>query len=237
MDRKNAMPIIGVIKARECPLCGHHEVGVVTVNGDFYPLRPGTCVQVIDSYSEQEFKQTPQTSRAFINSSAFGMNHNLAKPAVDNSKKLSDLRPWLPSVFMPVKRMRLKYGVLVDQTIDDSQVDAELYASAYLKKLELLVEKETFTDITVALDRFFSAPQLASENPRTVVMNMWQELDEVREPVKKMCAWIDNPSDDILDSMMEYDDMLNDHHEAPSLNTVKKELQHLGFSDFLGLLF
>jgi len=234
LDKKNTMPVIGVIKARECPLCGHHEVGVVTVNGDFYPLRPGTCIQVLDSSIEPEPKQTPQTSDTFINNPAcFNVPPDLTRPSVDN-EKFSALKPWLPSLFMSVKRMRLKYGVLIDQTIDDGQVDAELYASAYLKKLEYLLEKETFTGITVLLDKFFSAPQLASENPKTVVMNMWQELDEVREPVEKMCAWLNNPADnDILNGMMEHD--VDNCQGLPSLDTVKEELQQLRLADFLGL--
>lgn len=31
----------GVITARTCNCCGHHEIGIVTPEGDYVPLKPG----------------------------------------------------------------------------------------------------------------------------------------------------------------------------------------------------
>ena len=40
--------IEGVVTARPCDCCGHHEIGLVTASGDYIPLRPGMRVRIID---------------------------------------------------------------------------------------------------------------------------------------------------------------------------------------------
>ena len=40
--------IEGVVTARSCECCGHHEIGIVIGTGDFIPLRPGMKVRIID---------------------------------------------------------------------------------------------------------------------------------------------------------------------------------------------
>ena len=45
--------ISGIITARDCPYCGHHEIGVTTGDGIFYPLRPGTRVQILEEIPPQ----------------------------------------------------------------------------------------------------------------------------------------------------------------------------------------
>ncbi|BBO71919.1 hypothetical protein DSCA_58490 [Desulfosarcina alkanivorans] len=37
----------GVVTARPCDCCGHHEVGIVTAAGDYLPLRPGMQVRIL----------------------------------------------------------------------------------------------------------------------------------------------------------------------------------------------
>jgi hypothetical protein len=32
--------IEGVVTARPCDCCGHHEIGIVTASGSYIPLRP-----------------------------------------------------------------------------------------------------------------------------------------------------------------------------------------------------
>jgi hypothetical protein len=39
-------PIKGVVTARPCEHCGHHEMGVVTDEGHFIALRPGLIVEI-----------------------------------------------------------------------------------------------------------------------------------------------------------------------------------------------
>lgn len=45
-DRK---PVIqGVVKARKCRHCGHHEIGIITRSGEYIPLKPGMKVAVLE---------------------------------------------------------------------------------------------------------------------------------------------------------------------------------------------
>jgi hypothetical protein len=37
----------GVVTARLCDCCGHHEIGVVDANGAYIPLRPGMRVRIL----------------------------------------------------------------------------------------------------------------------------------------------------------------------------------------------
>ncbi len=37
----------GIITSRQCPECGHHEVGFITEDGVFHPLRPGTMIRTL----------------------------------------------------------------------------------------------------------------------------------------------------------------------------------------------
>jgi hypothetical protein len=39
-------PIKGVITARTCEHCGHHEIGIITDEGQFVSLRPGMVVEI-----------------------------------------------------------------------------------------------------------------------------------------------------------------------------------------------
>ena len=41
------LPIKGVVKAKECSSCGHHEVGIITEAGGFIALKPGMKIAVL----------------------------------------------------------------------------------------------------------------------------------------------------------------------------------------------
>jgi hypothetical protein len=41
--------IIGTVTTRKCPTCGHHEVGIISNDGVFYPFKVGDAVQVLDT--------------------------------------------------------------------------------------------------------------------------------------------------------------------------------------------
>jgi hypothetical protein len=43
--KPNSM-IQGVVRARKCRHCGHHEVGIVTKPGEFLALKPGMRIMV-----------------------------------------------------------------------------------------------------------------------------------------------------------------------------------------------
>ena len=40
------LPIEGTVTARLCECCGHHEIGIVTPSGEYFPLKPGMQVTV-----------------------------------------------------------------------------------------------------------------------------------------------------------------------------------------------
>jgi len=43
----NEKSVRGVVTARKCDCCGHHEVGITTQTGEYIPLKPGMVVEII----------------------------------------------------------------------------------------------------------------------------------------------------------------------------------------------
>jgi hypothetical protein len=39
-------PIIGVVTARKCEHCGHHEIGITAAEGRYIALKPGMVVEI-----------------------------------------------------------------------------------------------------------------------------------------------------------------------------------------------
>jgi hypothetical protein len=37
-----------IVTSRECPLCGHHEIGYIKQDGVFHPLKPGARIQTLE---------------------------------------------------------------------------------------------------------------------------------------------------------------------------------------------
>ena len=44
--------ITGIVTARKCEYCDHHEIGVTTQNGEYLPLKPGMKVEIIGGDSD-----------------------------------------------------------------------------------------------------------------------------------------------------------------------------------------
>jgi hypothetical protein len=44
---KKERSVRGVVTSRKCESCGHHEIGIITENGDYLSLKPGMRVEVI----------------------------------------------------------------------------------------------------------------------------------------------------------------------------------------------
>jgi len=38
--------IEGVVTARKCDCCGHHEIGITTQTGEYISLKPGMKIQI-----------------------------------------------------------------------------------------------------------------------------------------------------------------------------------------------
>ncbi len=38
----------GIVTARKCDACGHHELGITAQNGTYIPLKPGMKIRVME---------------------------------------------------------------------------------------------------------------------------------------------------------------------------------------------
>jgi len=46
--------IRGMVTARKCDCCGHHEVGVTTQKGEYIPLKPGMIIEILPVHKNSE---------------------------------------------------------------------------------------------------------------------------------------------------------------------------------------
>ena len=53
-EKKNNLnkAVTGVVTARKCKHCDHHEIGVTTQTGEYVPLKPGMKVVIIGGDSD-----------------------------------------------------------------------------------------------------------------------------------------------------------------------------------------
>ncbi len=223
MTNRKDMPISGTVTARNCPTCGHHEIGLVSENGAFRSLKPGTRVLVMD---DDEPIQT-ETQREEV--------HATCETAEEPSQTLEG-RYWIPEPLKGDRRMRLKYGVVISEPTESVPLNKNLYESAYLQKLMFLIEKEVYVPIAVILDRFFVAPHLASGETRDIITNMWEELEEIRQPVEKMTEWFDKPDEKTLQLLVQPGTMESLEGTPISDEDALEEQRALTLEEFLDLL-
>lgn len=209
----------GMVTSRECPLCGHHEIGFVTQGGKFHPLRPGTFIQVVEPPAQVE------------------PIRDELKPSTSTQKEAPLAhRLWIPEPLRGDKALRLKYGVMVNAPLSKGGISGGLYELAYLAKLERLIEKVLDVPLPVILDRFFSAPHLASGNARQIAEVMYHELEEIRRPVQLMQNWLERKGDRNLAELIAPKDLETLAQEPADDAQVEKELEGLTLEEFLGML-
>lgn len=46
------IPTKGVVTAKTCDCCGHHEIGIILENGRFLALKPGMMVEILEPLTE-----------------------------------------------------------------------------------------------------------------------------------------------------------------------------------------
>jgi hypothetical protein len=44
--------ITGIVTAKKCDCCGHHEMGITSETGNYIPFKPGMLVKIIGENSE-----------------------------------------------------------------------------------------------------------------------------------------------------------------------------------------
>lgn len=217
-------PLVGTVTTRLCPMCGHHEIGFTTGDGVFHPLRPGTLIQIFDA------RDTGPTVRGHVEPSGAAVTGD-----VEEDHGIS--RAWVPDPLWNNRRLRLKYGVMLRGDISVEPISSALYQAAYLDKLGSLIEKEIYTPLPVILDRYFTAPHLATGSPRQIAEAMLREVEEVQEPVSSVHEWLQTRDSRVFGQ---------DDTEAVSQNSsgeeglieevLVKELEDLTLEDFFNLL-
>ena len=171
MANSKGVPFPGIVTARNCPTCGHHEIGLISENGIFHPLKPGTRVVMMDETEPENLQ-------------AQGNAIPLACETREEASTSLEGKFWIPEPLKGDRIMRLKYGVVIQKEVGSVPMNGHIYESAYMQKLSYLLEKEVYIPIAVILDRFFVAPHLASGETRDTVSNMWDELEEIRQPAE-----------------------------------------------------
>ena len=208
-----------MVASRSCPQCGHHEVGFVTEDGAFHPLRPGTLIQISEPPSSFEADEKgPETLLQ-----------------MDETEQIA-YRIWVPEPLRGDKLLRLKYSVMVKEHLFNCKMSGGLYELAYLEKLERLIEKVLDIPLPVILDRFFTAPYLASGNPWQIAEAMYRELDEIKRPVVLMRNWLERGDAESLEELIKPKSIRDLGQEPAEDETLKKELEKLTFEEFLEML-
>jgi len=224
MTNRNKIPSSGTVTARNCPTCGHHEIGLVLEDGVFRPLKTGTRVVILD---ETEPGQIPTQA---LNTPP--TTETLKEPSLT----LLEGRYWVPEPLRGDRRMRLKYGVVIQEQAETAPVNSHIYESAYLRKLHYLLEKEVYVPIAVILDRFFVAPHLATGETRDMAANMWEELEEIRLPVEQVKQWLIKPNEETLKDLIHPGTVPELEHAPISEEAALEEQRALDLEDFLTLL-
>ena len=212
----------GIVISRECPLCGHHEIGYITQDGFFHPLKPGTRIRTLGQFQDVVVPEMGSSDSRIVPE-----EEEVCRP---------QYKVWIPEPLRGIQRCRLKYGVLIEENSSEGEISREAYAFAYLEKLQRLIEKEIHTPVAVLLDRYFASPNLATGDSRQIARALWQELDEIKAPVALVEGWLEKRDEESVKRMIDSvsDEGLVD--QPVSEEEERKELEGLSLEKFLGLL-
>jgi hypothetical protein len=177
--------LVGIVASRTCPLCGHNLVGFTTGDGEFHALKPGTPIRLLEGPELPTADKRPKG----LEPGGF---------QTQGQEERDSYWVWVPAPARPYRHLRLKYGVPLKEDLMAEEIPSPLYQSAYVDKLRRLIEKETYVPVPVILDRFFTAPYLASGDPKQIAEAMWQELKEIRGPALAVASWLDHGDPDAL---------------------------------------
>jgi hypothetical protein len=240
------MKSAGIVTSRTCPHCGHHEIGLTTRDGIFHPLKPGTLVQVLEEGEVPLFPgdlpEHLQDYREGISTSPLqptltgGGESALERPPGEGGEAPSGQEVWVPEPLRGDRRLRLKYGVTVDEKSLIGDISPEAYKEAYLGKLRRLIEREIHVPWAVILDRFFTAPHLAEGDPKEIAKAMWEELDEIRGPVFSVTEWLVRQDEESLAKMIQPRSVEELGGPPATDDVLRREMEELSFEEFLEML-
>jgi hypothetical protein len=223
MPNRKETPFSGTVTARNCPTCGHHEIGLVSESGIFRPLKTGTKVLIMNEMEPAQIQTV-------------GMEAPVTCETRKEPEQTLDGRYWIPEPLKGDRRLRLKYGVVIQREVGSGPVTEHIYESAYMQKLSYLLEKEVHVPIAAILDRFFVAPHLASGESRDIVNNMYEELEEVSQPVEHVKQWIREPDEKTAQLLVQPDTMESLEKQPVSEEAALEEIKTLELEEFLELL-
>jgi hypothetical protein len=172
------MPQVGIVASRTCPLCGQNVIGFTTGDGEFHALKPGTLIRFLEGPDLSTVDERPKGPEP----------HGVQG---QDQEEQASYRVWVPAPVRAYRPLRLKYGVLLKEELMAEEIPSPLYQTAYVDKLRRLIEKEIYVPVPVILDRFFTAPYLASGDPKQIAEAMWHELKEIRGPALAVVSWLD----------------------------------------------
>ena len=221
MEKHGSFQITGKVTARTCPLCGHHEIGITNDDGEFYPLKTGTRIQILDNAGP-------------LTESASSPDQPIGGLIMGGEEPETTGIPWTPEPVLGHPVLRRLYGVFLKDSSESPT--GSLYRTAYLEKLSHLVEKEVMVPVPVLLDRYFTAPNLASGDAPAIALNLMENLDEIREPAQRVMDWLDNPAEETLALLTAGKAESAEPLEPASPSLLKKELEELCLEDFFRLL-
>jgi hypothetical protein len=219
---ENEYPRSGKISTRKCPTCGHHEVGYVTTDGTFYPLKAGDTIQLLKGNRQAEALESDRS--------------RVSDMHVQDQAGVGERVAWIPAPLKHDRQFRMKYGVFVRGQLMQSGMTAAVYELAFRQKLQDLIEKEVYVPLPVILDRYFNTPHLAAGTPKDVADVLFEELDEVKAPVRKIQVWLDKADEDSLTNLIHPkrpDDLAQEPFRE---DDFKQELDALTLEDFFDLL-
>jgi len=218
LDQEKTRDVKGTVSYRQCPLCGHREVGLVLEDGSFHAFNPGMTIVIPSPQADLFTEQGPGCL------------------VLEDESEPINYRLWVPEPVRGDKGLRAKYGVLVNERLLRGEMSGSLYEASYRAKLEGLIERQRDVPLPVILDGVFSAPHLASGNPLQVCEAMWRELDEVRQPVRLVRAWLEMGNEENVNRLIYPRTRETLGREPADDERVMRELEELSLEAFLEML-
>jgi hypothetical protein len=173
----------GIVTARLCPTCGHHEVGITADDGSFHPLRPGSRVIVLEDLDEGLLGPFQGGAPAPV------------QPREDTLDGES-YTPWVPPPLAKNPFFRTLFGVFLPGT-EAGDVTPGVYTMAFLEKLRRMIAREENASLAMMLDMHFAAAHLAGGSPKEIARALWEELEEVRAPGDLITSWLKGEVEDL----------------------------------------
>ena len=223
MNNTANRPNLGMVASRKCPYCGHSEIGYSTPDGSFHPLKPGTLITVTEPADP-------------LASGAAG-SPVLEEFLGEDAAAQGDFKPWVPDVLKGNQKLRVKYGVMVREKIALKGLTGDEYRSAFLRKIEKLIEKEVHTPLPIILRQAFLPRPISHRATRG---RYRRRCGAIWRRYKSRCfvvsEWLETQNQESLLKMIHPVPIAELGEEPVSDKDLEAELQSLALEEFLEML-